>query len=75
MKTKCNNIIGTFFIIVTMLYIHHRKKRTTNTTTTVTTVTPMAEREVSLVDANAITNRRTLLDEIPNPLQKRLPVE
>ena len=65
----------TFFIIVTMLYIHHRKKRTTNTTTTVTTVTPMAEREVSLVDANAITNRRTLLDEIPNPLQKRLPVE
>jgi len=64
----------TFFIIVTMLYIHHRKQRASTTTIT-TTTTPMAEREVSLVDANAITTRRTMIDVIPNPLQKSLPVE
>jgi hypothetical protein len=66
----------TFFIIVTMLYIHHRKQRASTTTTTLTTTTtPMPEREVSLVNTDATTSRRTMIDVIPNPLQKRLPVE
>jgi hypothetical protein len=64
----------TFFIIATLLYIHYRKnQRAVTASETATQITE--PREVSLVNANAPTTRRTLLDEIPNPLQKRLPVE
>ena len=59
----------TFLIILTLLYIDYRKQRATTTTT------PILEREVSLVDANVLTTRRTMIDVIPNPLQKRLSVE